>query len=316
MILEGMASGLVTVSYDHAASARHVEHGVNGLKAAKGDSTMFAELAMMALRERTGRIPEEARRSVLGLGWDEVVSCFEEHLREIHHKRGRISMSRAGSKGRSKRSYRSVFLSDIHLGTPESKVREVMEFLKHVECGKLVLNGDIIDGWALRRGSRWRKRHSRFVRAILKMMEGGEMEIIYCRGNHDDILERFLPPGIGKLKFVKEHLHLGADGKRYLVIHGDGFDRVSTNHHWLAKLGSIGYDSLLGFNRLYNHYRSWRGKEYFSLSKRVKAKVKSAVSFVDRYEVELQDLARQRKCDGIICGHIHTPEDKLVGGVR
>lgn len=316
VILEGMASGLVTVSYDYAASARHVEHGVNGLKAAKGDSTMFAELAMMALRERMGRMPEEARRSVLGLGWSKVVSRFEEHLREIHHKRGSVSMSRAGSKGRCKRSYRSIFLSDIHLGTPESKVREVMEFLKHVECGKLVLNGDIIDGWALRRGSRWRKRHSRFVRVILKMMERGETEIIYCRGNHDDILERFLPLGIGKLKFVKEHIHLGADGKRYLVIHGDGFDRVSTNHRWLAKLGSIGYDSLLSFNRLYNHYRSWRGKEYFSLSKRVKAKVKSAVSFVDRYEGQLQELARQRKCDGIICGHIHTPEDKQVGDVR
>ncbi|MEM1082511.1 MAG: glycosyltransferase [Verrucomicrobiota bacterium] len=316
VILEGMASGLITVSYDYAAAARHVEHGVNGLKVEKGDSTAFAEMTSIALREREGRMREEAHRSVLELGWDRVVSGFEGHLRTIVHRKGKASASRSRPKERTRRSYRSVFLSDIHLGTPESKVKEVMDFLKHVDCQKLVLNGDIIDGWALRRGSRWRKRHSRFVRTILKMMERGDTEIIYCRGNHDDILERFLPLGIGKLKFVKEHIHHGADGKKYLVIHGDGFDRVSTNHRWVAKLGSIGYDSLLAFNRVYNHYRSWRGKEYFSLSKKVKAKVKSAVSFIDNYESQLQELARQRKCDGIICGHIHTPEDKQVGDVR
>ena len=97
-------------------------------------------------------------------------------------------------------------------------------------------------------------------------------------------------------------------------MHGDGFDSVSTNHKWLASLGAVGYDFLLKVNRVYNRYRAWRGKEYFSLSKRVKAKVKSAVSFVDHYEELLQDLARHKKCDGIICGHIHTPEDKQVGG--
>ena len=99
-------------------------------------------------------------------------------------------------------------------------------------------------------------------------------------------------------------------------MHGDGFDSVSTNHKWLASLGAVGYDFLLSVNRFYNHYRAWCGKEYFSLSKHVKAKVKSAVSFVDRYEELLQELARHRKCDGIICGHIHTPEDKKVGDIH
>ena len=145
------------------------------------------------------------------------------------------------------------------------------------------------------------------------MTEQDDTEVIYLRGNHDEILERFLPMAFGRIRLTKEHIHTTPAGKRYLVVHGDGFDSVSTNHKWLASLGAVGYDFLLKVNRVYNHYRAWRGKEYFSLSKRVKAKVKSAVSFVDRYEELLQELARHRKCDGIICGHIHTPEDKQVG---
>jgi len=154
------------------------------------------------------------------------------------------------------------------------------------------------------------------VRKFLKMTERDDTEVIYLRGNHDEILERFLPFAFGKIRLVKEHIHEAADGKRYLVVHGDGFDSVSTDHKWLAVLGAVGYDFLLNVNRLYNRWRAWRGKEYFSLSKKVKAKVKSAVCFVDRYEQLLQELARHRKCDGIICGHIHTPEDKQVGDVR
>jgi UDP-2,3-diacylglucosamine pyrophosphatase LpxH len=148
--------------------------------------------------------------------------------------------------------------------------------------------------------------------------EDGEddTEVVYLRGNHDDILERFLPLGFGKLQFVKEHIHKGTDGKRYLVVHGDGFDAVSTNHKWVAVLGAIGYDALLRANRIYNQYRAWRGKEYYSVSKAIKARVKSAVNFVGEYEQQLQEFARKRNCDGIICGHIHTPEDKQVGEIR
>jgi UDP-2,3-diacylglucosamine pyrophosphatase LpxH len=217
---------------------------------------------------------------------------------------------------RPKYSCRTVFLSDIHLGTPDSKADEVVEFLKHIRCQKLVLNGDIVDGWALKRGGRWTSRHSRVIRKIIKLTEQDGTEVIYLRGNHDDILERFLPLAIGRIRLCKEHIHITATETRYLVVHGDGFDSVSTHHQWLAVLGSVGYDFLLQINRFYNHYRAWRGKEYFSLSKHVKAKVKSAVCFVDRYEELLQNLARQRKCDGIICGHIHTPEDKQVGCIH
>jgi UDP-2,3-diacylglucosamine pyrophosphatase LpxH/glycosyltransferase involved in cell wall biosynthesis len=317
VLLEGMASGLVTVSHDYAASARHVEHGANGLKCSKGDRDAYLSECFAALEcWHEGDFRARARNSAESLGWEQVVAAFENHLIEASEARGPVTLTLKERKKRPKRNFRTIFLSDIHLGTEDSKVHEVIDFLKHTRCEKLVLNGDIIDGWALKRGTKWRKRHSRFIRTVLKKMEKDDTEVVYLRGNHDDILERFLPLGFGKLQFVKEHIHKGADGKRYLVVHGDGFDAVSTNHKWVAVLGAIGYDALLRANRVYNRYRAWRGKEYYSVSKAIKARVKSAVNFVGEYEIQLQDFARKRNCDGIICGHIHTPEDKQVGEIR
>jgi UDP-2,3-diacylglucosamine pyrophosphatase LpxH/glycosyltransferase involved in cell wall biosynthesis len=312
VLLEGMASGLITVSYDYAASERYVTGGVNGLKAARGDSEGFIRLAVEALA-KSPEMRSAARETSGRLGWSEVVREFDERMQRI------AATGRAADPMRVKRrklSCRTLFLSDIHLGMADSKAVEVVHFLKHIQCSKLVLNGDIIDGWALRRGGRWRGRHSRVIRKILKMMEKDHTEVVYLRGNHDDILERFLPLAFGRLKVAKEHIHVSPTGKRYLVVHGDGFDSVSTRHRWLASIGAVGYDTLLKVNRVYNKWRAWRGKEYFSLSKRVKAKVKSAVSFVDKYEELLQELARHKRCEGIICGHIHTPEDKQVGDIH
>ena len=317
VLLEAMASGLATVSYDYAASALHVRADENGLKAAKGDSAEFIRLAVNALSLRTNdKLREAARETAESLGWDQVVEEFARRLAEISGTAEEIPVAVKKKSKRPKFSCRTVFISDIHLGTPDSKADEVVEFLKHIKCRKLVLNGDIIDGWALKRGGRWTSRHSRVIRKVIKMTEQDHTEVIYLRGNHDEILERFLPMAFGRIRLTKEHIHVTAAEKRYLIVHGDGFDSVSTNHKWLASLGAVGYDFLLRVNRFYNHYRAWRGKEYFSLSKRVKAKVKSAVSFVDRYEELLQELARHRKCDGIICGHIHTPEDKQVGAIH
>lgn len=211
----------------------------------------------------------------------------------------------------SKTSYHSIFISDLHLGTRDSKADEVIEFLKATRCRKLILNGDIVDGWALRNGGRWLPSHTRFVRTVLKKMEKQGTEVIYLRGNHDDILERFLPINFGTLRIVDEYLHETPRGN-YLVVHGDGFDSVTTSHKWVAMAGAKGYELLLGVNRLYNKWRAFRGKEYYSLSRNIKARVKSAVSFVDRYEDQLRELAVLRKCRGIICGHIHTPADKLL----
>ena len=320
VVLEGMASGLATVSFDYAAAARFVENGVNGLKAEKGNVEAFVSQSKAALAIRQGHGMRIAARELAETqGWDAVVGEFENRLKLITGERVArsnriIRAPKPGKKGRL--SFRTVFLSDIHLGTPDSKATEVVHFLKQLRCDKLVLNGDIVDGWALKRGSKWAPRHSRVIRKILKMSEKDKTEVIYLRGNHDDILDRFLPLAFGSIRFTKEHIHTAANDKRYLVVHGDGFDSVSTNHKWLASVGAIGYDTLLKFNRYYNKWRAWQGKEYFSLSKKVKARVKSAVSFIDKYEQLLQELALRKKCDGIICGHIHTPEDKRVGSIH
>ena len=133
---------------------------------------------------------------------------------------------------------------------------------------------------------------------------------------HDDILQKFLPFHLGGLKIAREYVHQAADGRRYLCVHGDGFDAISTNHRWLAMLGSLGYDVLLMVNRFYNKYRAWRGREYYSVSRAIKGRVKSAVNFIGKYEEQLQRLAVKRQCDGIIAGHVHHPADTMVGKVR
>jgi UDP-2,3-diacylglucosamine pyrophosphatase LpxH len=206
-------------------------------------------------------------------------------------------------------------MSDIHLGMADSKAVQAAHFLRHCVCDQIILNGDIIDAWALKTSGRWRHEHTHFVRTLLKKMEKEGTEVIYVRGNHDDILDSFLPFKLAGLSIVNEHLHESPAG-RYLVVHGDGFDHITTNHAWIAKVGSVGYDVLLRLNRLYNQWRRWRGREGFSLSRLVKSKVKQAVGFVGRYEEQFQNLARWKQCDGIICGHIHTPADKLIDDIH
>ena len=283
VLLEGMASGLATVSYRYAASADVVLDGINGLQAEKGDEEGFYSAMRRLLEdgEMIRRLGKQARTPR-----DAVLEC------------------------------RTVFLSDLHLGTKDCKADECRKFLKHVRAGKIVLVGDIVDAWALSRGSRWRRRHTRFVRTLLKKMEQEDVEVLYLRGNHDDILEKFLPFHLGGLKIAREYVHQAADGRRYLCVHGDGFDAISTNHRWLAMLGSLGYDVLLMVNRFYNKYRAWRGREYYSVSRAIKGRVKSAVNFIGKYEEQLQRLAVKRQCDGIIAGHVHHPADTMVGKVR
>jgi UDP-2,3-diacylglucosamine pyrophosphatase LpxH len=210
---------------------------------------------------------------------------------------------------------RTVVLSDVHLGTADSKVLEVNHFLRHVRCSKLILNGDIIDGWQLRRGGSWTKAHTRFVRIVLKMLEKRDTEVVYLRGNHDDVLASFLPLDFENLSVVEDHIHETPHG-RYLVLHGDIFDTVTKNFVFLAHLGDWGYRALLSLNRLYNAWRAWRGKEYWSLSKAIKARVKEAVSHISNFEQHIAELARSRGCVGVMCGHIHTAADKMIGDVH
>ncbi len=317
VVLEGMASGLIVIAYDYAAAAHHIQHQKNGLKAPKGHESAWLELALSSSDQQfLAPLRESARQTSLPLSWDHIVGRFEAILAQSARTRQPMFDHQGKRRKPEKFSCRTVFISDVHLGTPECKADEVVSFLKHLQCETLVLNGDIIDGWALRRGTRWQNRHSRVIRTILKKMEKEGTAVIYLRGNHDDILERFLPLSFGSMRIVKEYIHFSPDGKRYLVIHGDGFDSVATNHRWLAMLGAFGYDSLLAINRVYNKWRSLMGKDYYSVSKAIKSKVKSAVSFVDQYEVQLQKLAHQRECQGIICGHIHTPADKQMDEIH
>ena len=187
--------------------------------------------------------------------------------------------------------------------------------MTNTRCERLVLNGDIIDGWQLNRGSDWKPVHTQFLRLILKRIEKEQLDVIYLRGNHDDILSRFLPMRFRSLSIVEEFVHETASGN-YLVLHGDVFDTITKNFVFLAHLGDWGYKLLMSLNRWYNKYRSWRGKEYYSLSKAIKAKVKQAVNFVSSFEEKLAKLTVAKNCVGVICGHIHTPADKTMGDIH
>jgi UDP-2,3-diacylglucosamine pyrophosphatase LpxH len=205
-----------------------------------------------------------------------------------------------------KNHYKTIIISDVHLGTKNSKAKELVRFLKTNTCEKLILNGDIIDGWQLRKGSKWKKKHTRFFRVILKMLDKKDTQIIYLRGNHDDFLDNLIPFDFHRLQIVKDHYHVSGD-KKYFVLHGDVFDTITTNLRWLAKLGDIGYTFLLWMNKVYNNRRIKKGLPYYSLSKVIKQKVKSAVSYISDFEKELVNLAQSRNCNGVICGHIHHP---------
>lgn len=213
--------------------------------------------------------------------------------------------------------YRSIVLSDIHLGTSHSKVDEVSDFLSTVDCDRLILNGDIIDGWHLQKSGvrKWKPEHTRFFKIIMKMMEKCGTEVIYVRGNHDDFLDNLVPLRFSNISIVRDYI-LESNGRHYFVTHGDVFDKVTTEMKWLAKLGDVGYTLLLWMNGMYNKYRSKQGKPYYSLSQAIKHKVKSAVSYISDFEKVLVDFARKRECDGVICGHIHHPENRVIDGIH
>ncbi len=211
--------------------------------------------------------------------------------------------------------FKTIIISDVHLGTTDCKIREVNHFLKYTHCEKLILNGDIIDGWRLKQTGHWPKSHTRFIRLILKKLEKRGTEVIYLRGNHDDVLSKFLPLDFENLKIVEDYIHEGVRG-RYFVLHGDVFDTITKNFVFLAYIGDWGYRALMRLNRLYNYIRAWRGKEYYSLSKAIKARVKQAVSHVSHFEEHIVKLAESRDCVGVMCGHIHTAADSMYGNIH
>ncbi len=214
-----------------------------------------------------------------------------------------------------KTNYKTIIVSDVHLGTKGSKSKEIARFLKQFHCDNLILNGDIIDGWQLKKSGSWKRKHTRFFNRVLKMMESQSTNVYYLRGNHDDFLDQILPLQIGRLQILADMTY-ESNGKTYFITHGDVFDSITTNLRWIAYLGDVGYTFLLWLNRVVNYYRYKNGLPYFSLSQFVKGKVKKAVSYVDDYETELAKMAKAKGCDGIICGHIHKAENRMIDGVH
>ena len=214
-----------------------------------------------------------------------------------------------------KTNYKTIIVSDVHLGTKGSKSKEIARFLKQFHCDNLILNGDIIDGWQLKKSGSWKRKHTRFFNRVLKMMESQSTNVYYLRGNHDDFLDQILPLQIGRLQILADMTY-ESNGKTYFITHGDVFDSITTNLRWIAYLGDVGYTFLLWLNRVVNYYRYKKGLPYFSLSQFVKGKVKQAVSYVDDYETELAKMAKAKGCNGIICGHIHKAENRMIDGIH
>lgn len=202
--------------------------------------------------------------------------------------------------------YRTVFLSDTHLGFPGVHAGELSAFLKHVRCERLYLVGDIIDLWVLRSKWRWPVLHNQVVRRILKHAKNGTL-VTYMPGNHDDALRQYAGLDLGGVKLVKQAVHRLADGRQLLVTHGDEYDLVVQHSRFLAVLGTWGYDRLVTLNRAINAVRGIFGLRRWSFSQAVKARVKKACTFVSDFEGVLLAEARRRGLDGVVCGHIHQP---------
>lgn len=203
--------------------------------------------------------------------------------------------------------YRTVILSDLHLGSKASRSKDIIDFLETIECDNLILNGDIVDGWALSRGSKWKDSHTKVVRKILKIAEKGT-DVIWIRGNHDDFLDTYMNISLGNVTVQKDLIYKGKDKRLYYIFHGDVLDVFSSKFKFIAKIGSIGYDFALWLNRVYNKYREWRKLPYYSISNDIKQGVKAAVDFVNDFEKNAVLLAKQKNCDVAVCGHIHKSE--------
>ena len=213
-----------------------------------------------------------------------------------------------------RRRYRSIFISDLHLGTRGCRSDFLVSFLRSVDCKQLYLVGDIVDGWRLRKSWYWDDGHDEVIRLILQMARQGT-EVTYIPGNHDELFRDWLGLEVAGVKLMREAEHEAADGRRFLVIHGDEFDGVIRYAKVIAHLGDWAYDLALVLNRWFNTARRRFGHPYWSLSQWLKRQVKEAVKAIDRFEIALATEAKRRGLQGVICGHIHHAEMRMVQGV-
>ena len=212
-------------------------------------------------------------------------------------------------------SVRAAFISDVHLGTRGCQAELLLDFIKHLECDTLYLVGDIIDGWKLKGGWYWPQAHNDVVQKILRLSRKG-VNVIYVPGNHDEVARDYIGTHFGGVVVVRDAIHETADGRRFLVTHGDEFDGVVQHAKWLAFLGDWSYRTILMLNAWFNLARRRLGFGYWSLSAFLKVKVKNALQFIEAYESAVAEEARRRGVDGVICGHIHKAEMRDIDGIE
>jgi UDP-2,3-diacylglucosamine pyrophosphatase LpxH len=206
-----------------------------------------------------------------------------------------------------KNHYKTIFISDTHLGSRMANAELLLEFLRYNHCEKLVIIGDFIDFWALRRSVYFPSSHKEVLRLIIKWSARG-VDIEYIPGNHDDVIRTFLPIVMDNIKILKESIHETQDGKRFLIVHGDEYDQIIKYAKWLAFCGDIGYNLLISLNHSVNIFRRIFGCGYWSLSAWVKNTVKQAVKIISEYEETIVNDIKSKGFDGVICGHIHHVE--------
>lgn len=227
---------------------------------------------------------------------------------------GQPSEQDASSDTKHKLHFRTIWISDIHLGTTGCQAELLLEFLKHTESRELYLVGDIIDGWQLRRRWYWHRFHNDVVQKILRKARKGT-KVTYVAGNHDEFARHFLGLAFGDIEICNEAVHTTAAGKRLLIIHGDQFDAIVQCAKWLAHLGDMLYGISLDLNRGLNRLRRVFRLPYWSLSQYLKHRVKNAVSYINAFEVAVAREAKKRGLDGVVCGHIHRPEIRDIDGI-
>ena len=219
-----------------------------------------------------------------------------------------------GPSGAPRRHFRTIYISDVHLGTRGCNDRLLIDFLDHCDSEYLYLVGDMIDGWRMKKRFYWPERHNAILRRIMKRAKRGT-KVIYVPGNHDEMFRQFSGMDFGGVKIARAATHTTADGRELLVLHGDEFDAVVMGKRWLAFAGDAAYTFLLRLNVVINAVRRRLGLPYWSLSAHAKHKVKNAVAFISHFEETVATAARKRKVDGVVCGHIHTAEVRDFEGI-
>lgn len=217
-------------------------------------------------------------------------------------------------EGHERRRFRTIWISDVHLGTRGCNAALLIDFLDHTDSETMYLVGDIIDGWRLKRKLFWPPEHNDIVWRILKRARRGT-RVVYIPGNHDEVVRQFAGLNFGGVEIERAAFHITADGRRLMVLHGDEFDAIMLAHRWLAVVGDTLYHLMMGLSGWINRIRGALGLPYWSLSKAAKHKVKNAVEFISKYEEVVARAAGERGVDGVVCGHIHTAEISDFDGI-